>query len=445
MRNVGSIVQTQARSNGSAPREDKGEWMYKFSVFILVLLAGCGAEPLELPAPVKAVALAATHHRISITPIGAAAPAEQWRTQVVALYSPLDSSQPGTSTESTSYSNCKKSSGVVFVPLPNLFPCTRSFSKTLERQLPASQIQHAGGSVLVNFEPVVTDGGARYLIRELYLDYRRCSGDCPMQRLQLDLRCYRADASDEVVGGDLLLRYQRGATASAEAAECALKRGEWPGWYQRDTVMPILKGHFGEDDYGRSDTLLSAYSAVPTAKGGWLPNPAYGRNHFRDLCPLEKVGNGYEVADGIWRLSPADGWPFDPQVEVRRYRPPGRGLCAIELEGHHSEGELQHRVRYFYEFTDGQLMQVRSEEQVHIEEPGDIQRTWRFEGGKPLEYIYRNNDSSGDGREVRYWHRIAAEQWPKQMNYQPDMAEFERMKDFAARLANRSATLQPAP
>lgn len=413
--------------------------MYKFLAFILVSLAGCGAQLLELPTPAKAEALAATHHRISITPIGAAAPAEQWRTQVVALYSPLDSSQPGTSTESTSYSNCRRSSGVVFVPFPNLRPCTRSFSKIVERQLPASQIQHAGRSVLVNFEPVVTDGGARYRIRELYLDYRRCSGDCPVQSLQLDLSCHRAEASDEVVGEDLLLRYQRSATGSTEAAECALKRGGWPGWYQRDTVMPILKGHFGEGDYGRSDTLLSAYSAVPTAKGGWLPNPAYGRNGFHDLCPLGKVGNGYEIADGILRLSPAEGWQFDPQVEVRRYRRPGGGLCAIWLDGHHSEGELRHRVRYFYEFTDGQLMQVRSEE------PGDIQRTWRFEGGKPLEYVYRHNDSSGDGREVRYWHRIAAEQWPKQMNYQPDMAEFERMKDFAARLANRSATLKPMP
>ncbi|MBQ1784963.1 MAG: hypothetical protein II007_15090 [Gammaproteobacteria bacterium] len=66
----------------------------------------------------------------------------------------------------------------------------------------------------------------RYRIRKLYADYQCCGGDCPGQRFELDLRCCRGDASDALVGDDLLLHDQRGANAAVEAVDFGL----WLAW-----------------------------------------------------------------------------------------------------------------------------------------------------------------------------------------------------------------------
>lgn len=400
---------------------------------LIMVVAAC-----DLAAPPTAVAeLAGDHHRISLTPIAAGTLVADWRLTVHAIYSPLDDGAPGTTHTSTSYTNCRKSGGVVFVP--NLLPCKRTFVANLERRLPARQIRVSGEGLAIDFEPVVEEGGNRYRIRDLYLDYQRCDGDCPEQRLELDLRCYRGEASDEVVGDDLLLRYQRGADAAAEAVECGLTKGGSPGWFERDTVLPLIRSQFGENDYHLTLYLLDYYAGVPTKEGGWLANPLFGQDSFHEFCPVTQPAHGgYERADLRWRLTPADGWDFDPEVEVTGFWRPGGGLCAIWLDGYQSDGEYQYRVRHFYEFTDGEPQLVRSEE------PANIERRWRYLAGQPFEYLFRRSNATDDGeREVRYWHKTAAEQWPERMSNQPDLAEFARQQRIAAVLAERIAPLRP--
>ena len=405
---------------------------------LMMVVAACDLAVLPAAAPSSAAELAADHHRISITPIAAGTSVGKWRLKVYAIYSPLVDGAPGTTHTSTSYANCSQSSGVVFVP--KLLPCERTFVTNLERTLPARQIRVSGEGLAIDFAPVVEEGGNSYRIRDLYLDYRRCGGDCPEQRLELDLRCYRGEASDEVVADDLLLRYQRGANAAAEAVDCGLTKGGWPGWYERDTVLPLIRGQFGEDDYHLTISLLDSYTAIPTKAGGWLANPLFGQNNVQDSCPLVEGDNGgYQRVDLRWTLTEAEGWPFDPDVEVIGVWRPGGGLCSISLDGYQSAGEYQYSVSHIYEYVDGQLLLV------HKDEPANIERRWRFIGGQPFEYLFRRDNPSDAGeREVRYWHRTAAEQWPERMGDQLDLAEFANQQRIAAVLAERIAPLRPA-
>jgi len=89
-------------------------------------------------------------------------------------------------------------------------------------------------------------------------------------------------------------------------------------------------------------------------------------------------------------------------------------------------------VRIVYVFIDGHLRQVVTDE------PKDLRRTWRWVDDQPMEYIQRENHTSVAGSDdVLYWHKIAAQYWPKQMDYKPDFKAFAQQQAFAQALIQR--------
>jgi hypothetical protein len=55
-----------------------------------------------------------------------------------------------------------------------------------------------------------------------------------------------------------------------------------------------------------------------------------------------------------------------------------------------------------------------------------------------MEYIQRENHTSVAGSDdVLYWHKIAAQYWPKQMDYKPDFKAFAQQQAFAQALIQR--------
>ncbi|HLD68114.1 MAG TPA: hypothetical protein VJA19_19010 [Pseudomonas sp.] len=357
-------------------------------------------------------------------------PVERWRASVVASYRPLEPGAPGTQVTTKSRGNCQPNTGVVFIPLPSFERCKRSFDRTVEVRLPARQISLVGErSLNLDFDPLIEDGGARYLISDLYLELQPCEAECETIQLKVDLSCYAEERENEIIADRLQITYGNGSGIDPAAAECGLKRGDWPGWTSRAFIQSRIRGHFGEDVGFVSSDLLDSFTAIPTQANGWLWNPTARMGTFQDFCTLAPGENTYKNTVFKAQLSAEQGWSYAPDVEVMVYSTPAGKICAIWLDGTQPHEGYESRVRYFYEFADGHLVQVRTDE------PENLERTWRFVGDQPMEYIHKQDPDSVAGQEnILYWHRLAAQEWPALMDYAPDLDEFAAQQAFAQHL-----------
>ena len=400
----------------------------------IMLLGLCACDvPAEHPAhslPHPATALQPERGRVQVQLLEpTAVPTERWRASVIASYRPLESGAPGTQVTTKSRGNCPSNSGVVFIPVPSFERCERTFDRTVEISLPAQQIGLAGErSLNLDFDPLIEDGGARFLISDLYLELQPCEAECETIQLKVDLSCYAEERDNEIIADRLRVTYSKGSGIDPAAVECGLKKGDWPGWSSRAVIQSRIRGHFGEDVGYVSSDLLDSFTAIPTQAHGWLWNPTARMGTFQDFCALAPGEGSYENTDFWAKLSAEQGWPYAPDVDIRVYSTPAGKVCAIWLDGTHNIEGYDSRVRYFYEFADGHLVQV------HTEEPENLERTWRYVDDQPMEYIHKQDDQIAGAADILYWHRLAAQEWPALMDYAPDLDEFAAQQTFAQHL-----------
>ncbi|MET1077595.1 MAG: hypothetical protein ABWY06_06190 [Pseudomonas sp.] len=398
-----------------------------------MLLGLCACDALDqaplgtLPAP--ASALAPENSRISVQLLApTAVTSARWQVAISAHYQPLEPGAPGTQVTSTRFGNCQASSGRRVDLIPSFSRCERTVERSVERDLPPQQVSLAGErSLNLDFDPLLDDGGARFRIAALYLKLLPCDAGCESIHLEVPLSCYAEDRTREILAGDMQLLYTPGAHQEPATSDCALKKGHWPGWATREVVQARIRGHFGGEQHHAPHDLLDRFNAIPTQAGGWRWNPIAGINTFQDFCPAGE--GGYDNSAFTAQLSAAQGWPHAPDVEFMVYSTSAGEVCAIWLDGSQPENDLVSRVRYFYEFANGHLVQVRTDE------PDNLERTWRYVDDQPMEYIHKQDpDSIAGEATIRYWHRLAAEEWPALMDYAPDLEAFAAQQAFAQQL-----------
>lgn len=378
----------------------------------------CAAQPLG-----------AENHRISVQVLDpAAVPVSQWQVKVQATYSPLTEGAPNTTETTTTRANCAQPSRFGGSLLPSFKRCTRTSDRTVEQALTGTQIFAPDAHTLnLDFAPVIEDHGGAFKVDEVYVDYMTCAKGCEPRRLEIHLTCYDAEAG-EVLSDGLLLTYSRGNKANPQVAQCGLHAGDEINWANRDTVMGRVRGHFGDAQQMVSNELLDVFSAIPGANHQWLWNPARGSGKFGDYCTLPD-NQSYVNSLYTATLPATVGWPYQHEVEVRVYSKPDGTVCNIWLTGSGDETYL----RYFYDFVDGKLMRVYTSG-----EPKDVTHVWRWVNGQPWEFTRRQVPDSVAGHDtILYWHKTAAEQWPKRMDYKPDVKEFAALSNFAQQLLSR--------
>ncbi|WP_431484692.1 hypothetical protein [Pseudomonas solani] len=387
------------------------------------LLAIC----LGVPLPCAAQRLAAENHRVGVQVLDPDAPAVgTWRVKVHATYRPLVEGSPNTTETTTSRANCPSSRFSV----PSLKRCTRTWSRTVWLKLPAAQVVTAGPHALdLDFAPVIEDHGGTFRIDSLALEYMTCAKGCEIERVDIPLSCYADDTEPgEVLAAGLLLSYSRGAKAAREVAECGLKVGREVGWANRETVMARVRGHFGDEQRMVSSELLNAFPAIPGADHRWRWNPATDRDLLDDRCPLP-ANQSYVNSTYFATLPVATGWPYRHEAEVYVTSKPNGEVCNIWLTGTGDEMYL----RYFYSYQAGTLIQAATDG-----EADRVSREWRWANREPWEYTRRRMPDSVAGHDaILYWHRTAAEQWPKRMDYTPDFEEFKALNAFSQQLLER--------
>lgn len=399
-----------------------------------VLLGLCACDSYDGPAgtlPHPASALQPAKGRVSVQLIEpTTVPTERWRASVIASYAPLEPGAPGTQVTTKTHGNCPSGSSVVFVPVPTFGKCERTFDRSVQVSLPAQQIRLAGDQSLnLDFEPLIEDGGARFRIADLYLELQPCEAGCDTIQLKLNLSCYAEERDNEIIAERLRVTYSKGSGIDPAAAECGLATGDWPGWSSRAVIQSRIRGHFGENESHLSSDLLDSFTAIPTQAHGWLWNPTARMGTFQDFCALAPGESSYENTDFWAKLSAEQGWPYAPDVDIRVYSRPAGEICAIWLDGSEPPHDRYvSRVRYFYEFANGHLVQV------HTDEPEYLARTWRYVDDQPMEYIHKQDDQIAGAADILYWHRLAAQEWPALMDYAPDLEEFAAQQAFAQHL-----------
>jgi hypothetical protein len=372
----------------------------------------------------KASSLPAEKSQIVITHIDPASESiNDWTADAILIYGPIDTNQPGTTITSTSYQNCAKSSGVVFVPVPDLIPCTQTFDRRLEVYLPKQQVTFdAQQRLAINFDPAIIDKGANYQIETLYLDLQKCAA-CDKKRVEIGFGCYEStfDYTNENIQDDLIIQYTSNNSSATKSVNCKLRKGDYPERYTRESVLKILKGRH-DPNHSDSDDLLDKFSAIPTKIGSWIKNKSL-MGDFNNFCPTP-WGNGYQRTDIKTTLRKEDGWPYRREVEILIYQNAAGDLCEIRIDGTGKVNNYFPPVRFYFDFKDNQLVLLRTEE------PEDSARTFKYENNQPLEYIYQP-DKHTENAEILYWHRDAAKEWPERMDYIPDPEEFEKQQAFA--------------
>ncbi len=415
-------------------------------VFYIVALLGvvaCG-NPLD-NAPSQRLQSAASlpqgHDRVILQLLVPAITATtQWRLRVIALYAPLDTSEPGATVTTSSYANCRQPATVVWVPSLNLTPCERTLTRSHEVTLANRQLRVAGEQGFsIDFTQQVVDSDARFGIDKLFVELAPCESVCDVIRQEVDITCWDEERTDEIFSNQFHIAYLRNADP-AQAKTCGLMKGDWAGWVTRDVIMQRVRGHYGEADEMISDDLLDDFPVVPKREHGWWPNRFYQYDTFQSFCKPENNVGGYDRARTVARLSKDMGWPHDENVEIYVYRLESGELCALWLESYAGEGNYTSGTRIDYEFDRGRLMQIRTDE------PNDLQRRWRYLEGQPYEYLRKQDtDSVSGGEDILYWHRDAATEWPERMDYTPDFKEFAEQARVAEALAKAYGTLKNAP
>ncbi len=398
----------------------------RLSWLVLLLIANLAAPAMCMARP-----LAVEQHRVSVQVLDpAAAPVGHWQVKLHASYRPLVDGAPNTTETTTSRANCPPPPRYSLSILPSFERCTRTRERVVELKLPAAQIVAAEPKTLnLDFAPIIEDNGGTFRIDALVLDYMTCAKGCESTSLEIRLSCYADDVEPgEVLTDGLLLNYSRGAKAAAEVSACGLKAGNATYWASRDTVLARVRGHFGDDQQMVSNELLDAFTAIPGSDHRWQWNPAQGRGKFDESCSLP--GNqSFVNSRYMANLPVAVGWPYRHTAEVYVASKPNGEVCSIWLTGTDDEMYL----RYFYNFADGQLVNVSTRD-----EPDSISREWRWVNGQPWQYTHRQMPDSVAGHDtILYWHKTAAEQWPKRMDYTPDFKEFAALDELARQLLSQ--------
>ncbi|GLK88551.1 hypothetical protein [Pseudomonas turukhanskensis] len=388
----------------------------------LLLIAGLGASTLCV-----AQSLAPENHRVSVRVLDPAAPPlSQWRVKVYVSYRPLVEGSPNTTETTTSRANCATPSRFGSI-VPSFKTCTVTRNREVQRMLPAAQMKAAGPNTLnLDVAPVIEDHGGTFAIADLVLAYMTCAKGCEDQRMDIRLSCYADDVDHgEVLADGVVLSYSRGAKAHPGVADCGLRLGDETTWSNRDTVIARIRGHFADEQQMVSHDLLSTFPAIPTPDNRWVWNAARGNNDLSDYCAIPEQ-QSYVNSTYYATLPPAVGWPYQHKTEVYVTSKPSGEVCTIWLTGTGDESYM----RYFYNFADGQLVKAYT-----MDEPDDVSREWRWVNGEPWEFTRRQVPDSIAGHDaILYWHKTAAQLWPKRMDYQPNLKEFAALRAFAQQL-----------
>lgn len=390
---------------------------------VLLMTVGCEARD-NSAAPSAAQELKTDRDRLNLRMYDPAAPlASSWRVLVSVTYDPLHYGDPGTTIDTESRSNCPHSTGVVFVPVPTFGKCKSSVQRSESMELPASQVSLAGEhSINIDFAPMIKVRDADYRVASLNLTLTACD-TCEAITQQFTASCFVDERELEILTNDFLLNYRKGRGTDAQSAECGLSKGDWFNWAGRESAMARIRGYYSADEsFDRSD-LLDSYGLIPTPDNGWVFNPtAKLHRTASDLC------NRPPVREYQARLKKSVPWPYDPDVEVSVTLDDHGGICRYELRGKET-AEFTSSVRIVYVFIDGHLRQVETDE------PRKLRRIWRWADEQPAEYIQRDNATSVAGSdEIHYWNKVAAQYWPRQMNYKPDLKSFAVQEAFAQEL-----------
>jgi hypothetical protein len=396
-------------------------------LFVAALLLSGGCEARDKTAPPSPLQVQpADRDRVRFDLFAPdASLASGWRVAVQATYNPVNLTDPGTTLTTTSRRNCRPGSNVVFVPVPSFRKCENMVIRSESMQLPASQVSLAGErSIDVDFAPLLKVRGAEYRIASLNLSLLPCAQCKPITQ-DVTTDCYTDERQPEMLTRQFLLNYRKGVSSNPKAAQCGLDKGDWPAWTTRQSVQERIRSHFGEKNAMISSELLDSYGLIPTPDKGWVYNPTANLKDFSYLC-LRPAATTYRA-----RLEKSTQWPYDPNVEVSITLDDHGGICLYDLRGTDT-GKYTSDVRIVYVFIDGHLRQVVTDE------PKDLRRTWRWVDDQPMEYIQRENHTSVAGSDdVLYWHKIAAQYWPKQMDYKPDFKAFAQQQAFALALIQR--------
>ena len=358
---------------------------------------------------------------------------KDWKISVVGLYQPVGERTEHNTETSTSYGNCPRYN-------INLFPCTRTFDKAIEKNLPKEQITLNGQQLVVDISFDENNGESAYFLSDIYLKIIKCA-DCNYELFNVDFGCYANDIAPEILQNNMVLHLSHGAQVSKKAQQCGLLNQTYVGHFTRETVLKVIKGHFNEQDYISSYELLNAYFAIPTKKGGWMVNKSHVGEFMGDYCPLPNNTTGYDRTDTQPELGLSVGWKYLPKVEMYIYRMANGDLCEITIDGVGERDGVNPSVRYTYLFKHGQLALLKTEE------ADDTERWLRFDNGEPLEYLSKHDpDSVAGGEDVLYWHRDAAKEWPERMDYTPDWDEFKlAQKNAEALIAQFVVNLPKLP
>jgi len=401
----------------------------KLNLRCFVFLLAC----LGMPAFGVAQPLAPENHRISVQVLDpVAAPVAQWQVKVYVYYGPLEQNAPNTTETTRSMANCQKSRYDLF---PSFKRCTVTLNRRVTVTLPDSQIDAVDARRLdLDFAPVIEDHGGTFKVDEILLEYSACAKGCSGKMQNIRLTCFAGEADPgEVLVDDLLLSYSRGSKAAPQVADCGLHKGIEPGWANWHEVQARVRGHFGWEQRQVSDELLNSFAAIPTPDHHWVWNPAQ-----KSSAPCESVlsdHQSYLSSQSVATLPATLGWPYHHEVEVYVTRKPGGEVCSIWLTGTDDEAYL----RYFYDFAGGNLVRVYTSG-----EPKNVTHLWRWVNGEPWEFTRRQPDGGAEHDDVLYWQKTAAQLWPADMDYTPDLKEFALLKDFAGQLFGRFA-VQNAP
>lgn len=376
-----------------------------------------------------ATPLAPENHRITVrvmdpnvTSVG------QWRVLAETDYEPLVQGSPNTTETTKSRDNCAPQAP--YTILPSFKRCERTRNRLVTRPLPAAQMRAVDAHTLnLDFAPVIEDGGGTFVMKEMALRYKPCAEGCEVKYVFVRLTCWAEDLErGDVLAGNLLLSYSRGAKANPAAAQCGLKLGDETTWANRDMVMKYVRGHFGDDQQLFSSDMLNIFSAIPTRDHGWQWNAARVDDNVYTRCPLPE-NQTFLRHELLATLPVSPGWPYRNEVAVEVTRKPDGEVCQVALSGTGDEQNL----RFTYGYAKGQLVIVST-----YGAPDDSKREWRWANNEPWEYMLRERPASVYGHDaVSYWHKDAAKQWPQQMDFSPDLKEFAALNGLAQEMVER--------